>query len=518
MEVPETRFASNRGARIAYQDFGQASPVVIAIPPTAQNVEEAWALPHIRSMLERLGSFARWINFDKRGSGASDRRSRAPGLDERVEDLRAVMDAAGVDRAFLYGASEGGPTCVMFAVTYPERVDGLILHGTGPYTSPRDLDASGRAHYDERARYMAEVWGTSDSKVAVTFAPSLAEDESFLRWHRRYERVSADSASLHELLMISLEVDVSEVLPLVDTPTLVMHRKGDPIIPVEWGRALANGIAEAEMIEAEGVDHFGYAGEREWLDHLERFVTGSLSDRPNHRAPRTIAIRTFGGFEVEVDGALVSSSEWGSRKARQLCKRLVASRGWPVRREELQDLLWPDESDPERLGSRLSVQLSHVRRVLGGGVVADRQTVALDLEVVASDLEVVLGHGADGDAERTDAEDQRIVDAYRGDFLPADVYEDWSSATRERARARFMAAALRLAEAAREQGDHLAVSSLVDRVLEADPYAELAHRLAYLSCQDRSDRAAALRVQDRWREAMEDLGLPASDLGRPDSI
>ena len=131
-EIPPIRFADARGARIAYQDFGQQEPVVVAVPPLAQNLELAFEAPIKRRMFERFGRFARWIQFDKRGTGSSDRRVRVPGIDERVDDMRAVMDAAGVDRAHLFGQSEGGPMAILFAVTYPERVQSLTLFGSGP--------------------------------------------------------------------------------------------------------------------------------------------------------------------------------------------------------------------------------------------------------------------------------------------------------------------------------------------------------------------------------------------------
>ena len=498
MEIPPTKFATSRGARIAYQDFGQGPHTVVAIPPQAQNVEEAWTWPAVRMMLERFGSFARWINFDKRGTGASDRRSQMPGVDERVEDLRAVMDAAGVERAHLYGASEGGPACVLFAATYPERVEGLILHGTGPHTSPQNLTAAERDHYMERARYMAEVWGTDGSPIAEHFAPSAAHDPEFVEWHRRYERRAADSASLLELLEISLDVDVTEALPLIDTPTLILHRKDDPVIPVEWAEALADGIHGSELIVSEGRDHFAYAGEQSWLDDLERFVTGTVSAPQPRSEMKRVEIRTLGAFSVEVDGTPVSGSDWGSRKARQLCKRLVAARGWPVRRDELFDMLWPDESDLARLGARLSVQLSHVRRVLGGGIVADRSTVALDLDAVTTDVEFVLGGTNPA---------QEILETYGGEFLPADVYEDWSTSIREQVNTTVLDVALSVATEALSSGDCRRAVDLADRAIEIDPYHEAAHRLAIRASIAIPDRARAHRVHQRWSEAMSELGI-----------
>ncbi len=130
-DVPPVLFAQGRGARLAYQDFGDGPATIVAVPPMAQNIEAAWEWPALREMFGQFGSFSRWIQFDKRGTGSSDRRVRVPGIDERVDDLRAVMDAAGVDRAHLFGQSEGGPMAILFAVTYPQRVESLTLFGTG---------------------------------------------------------------------------------------------------------------------------------------------------------------------------------------------------------------------------------------------------------------------------------------------------------------------------------------------------------------------------------------------------
>ncbi|MEX1044092.1 MAG: alpha/beta hydrolase, partial [Acidimicrobiia bacterium] len=127
------RFARGRGARLAYQVIGDGEPTIVSIPPMAQNIELAWQRPEIRRMLERFGRFSRFIHFDKRGTGCSDRTtSRVGVMDERVDDLRAVMDAEGVERAHLFGNSEGGPMAILFAVTYPDRVESLTLYGTTP--------------------------------------------------------------------------------------------------------------------------------------------------------------------------------------------------------------------------------------------------------------------------------------------------------------------------------------------------------------------------------------------------
>jgi DNA-binding SARP family transcriptional activator len=379
---------------------------------------------------------------------------------------RAVMDAAGIARAWLFGASEGGPMALLFATTYPERVEGLVLNGTGAHTAPVDLTDEEVARYHDGIESMAQQWGTSESRVAAGFAPSLAVDPTFVEWHQRYERLSADRDSLRELLELSLEVDMRSILSEIAVPTLVLHRRGDRIIPVEWGRALADGIPGAKLFETDGDDHFGYAGERDWIDEFERFVTGTVSAKPVANAQPVVHIETLGQFSVVIDGEAQPTSDWGSRLARQLCKRLVAARGLPVRREELFDLLWPDETDLRKLGARLSVQLSTVRRILGGGVIADRQTVALNLDEVSTDLELLFSD-----------DDEAVVEAYAGVFLPDDLADEWTSAPREQARSAFVAAARRLVQQAQSTSGDDTVIDLARRMIVADRYDESAHRL-----------------------------------------
>jgi pimeloyl-ACP methyl ester carboxylesterase len=357
-ELPQTRFAPARGARIAYQVFGEGDQTVVAIPPAAQNIELSWEQPAVRAMLERFASFCRYLHFDKRGTGCSDRNGRIADLDERVEDLRAVMDHAGVEHAHLFGSSEGGPMSLLFAATYPERVDSLVLFGTGATLLPPDVTPDELAERRAGAVPYAARWGTADSQVAERMAPSLtAQDPSFPAWHRRYERYAASQDSLLELLELSFTADVGELATTIRQPALVIHRTDDQVIPVARARELVDLLPDARLLEQPGQDHFAYSGDVDgWMDEFERFVTGSVRPRTAEAGRRpTVRITTLGRFAVTVDGQEVPVSAWGSRRARQLCKRLVAARGWPVTRDELFDLLWPDEIDRDRLGARLSV-------------------------------------------------------------------------------------------------------------------------------------------------------------------
>lgn len=499
-DIPPIEFAPGRGARLAWQMWGHGDSTIVAIPPLAQNIEVAWESPLIRGMLERFGSFSRYLHFDKRGTGASDRESQVPGVDERVEDLRAVMDSAGIDRASLFVQSDGGPMALLFAATYPHRVEKLVLFGSGACMAPPWPE---EVRIERRDR-MVEEWGTPSSRVVDEFAPTLAPDQRFRTWHQRYERLAASSHSLRDLLDLSAEMDAREILAQIEAPTLVIHRVGDRITPIEWGRELAAGIAGAELLELPGEDHFAYVGDLdEWMPHVERFVTGrQITTSEAMRPEPEVRIITLGGFGVERGGIAVPVSEWGSRNARQLCKRLVAARGWPVVRDELIDMLWPDERDMRKLGARLSVQLSAVRRILGGGIVADRQTVRLDLDEVSTDLE---------DFYRA-TDDRAVVAAYPGEFLPEDRYEDWTRPARDEARTRFVAAVRRLADLERERGNYLRAVELGRRLVEADPYDEAAHRLIVDSLVAAGEPGEARRAHEAWAFAMAELGITIEDM------
>lgn len=505
-DAPPIRFAQARGARIAYQDFGQREPIVIAVPPLAQNLEIAFEAPLKRAMFARFAAFSRWIQFDKRGTGSSDRRVRIPGIDERVDDMRAVMDSAGVERAHLFGQSGGGPTAVLFAVTYPERVDGLILFGSGARVT-RQEHQDDPAMLERSIDLMTDVWGSPELRIFEAFAPSLANDPGMRAWWPRYERAAADRDSLRELIEINSEVDVSDVLEQVAVPTLVVHRVGDAAVPIELGREVAERIPGAELVELPGDDHYGFAGDMDaWVDEVERFVTGSIAPKPRSKPAEvhTVDIVTLGRFTVVRDGQEVPTSAWGSRRARTLCKRLVAARGWPVAREELIELLWPDETDMAKLGGRLSVQLSAVRRILGGGVAADRATVALDLREVSTDVETLFN--ADDDAQ--------VVAAYGGEFLPEDRYDDWTMGIREELRTRFRSAARRMTTAALDEGDAETAATIARQLISDDEHDEEGHRLLVDVLTKTGSRRDARRAYDRWVNVAADLAVspPSIDL------
>jgi pimeloyl-ACP methyl ester carboxylesterase/DNA-binding SARP family transcriptional activator len=501
------RYARVDGVSLAYQTWGSGSANIVAVPPLAQNIELTWERPEYRRMLDRLGSFAQVLHFDKRGTGASDRTARVPTMDERVEDLRAVMDEAGIRRAHVLGVSEGGPVALAFAATYPHRVDGVVLMSSG---ARMQGDSTPEEQVARRARsdVFAERWGTEESLTLEVFAPSLAVDVDYRAWEPRYERQSASPSAIRELLEMIETIDVRPLLASITAPILVIHRRGDRVIPVERALEVVSGARSARLVELDGVDHMAQAGDvHAWLDHLETFITGSVSAR--HQSTYTnrdgVAIQTMGGFAVRVGGDEVTLSAWGSRQARQLCKRLAVAAGQPVPRDQLIEMLWPDETDAGQLGSRLSVLLSHIRRVLGGGLIADRAAVALDVHAVDLDLRRIQAGLARGD-------DAAVVDAYVGSVLPEDAYEDWAIDARERVIRSVVGAHRRLATLAANTGPLDDVVRHTSDIIELDPFDEWAHELLIRSLATHRRPGDAARADDRYRQRMTELGVQPQDL------
>jgi pimeloyl-ACP methyl ester carboxylesterase/DNA-binding SARP family transcriptional activator len=502
--VPETRFAlTARGSSIAYQVIGNGEVTIVSVPPMAQNIELAWGWPAIRRMFEGFAEFCRFVVFDKRGTGMSDRSLDIPRLDERVDELSAVLDHAGIGRAYLMGTSEGGPMTLMFAATYPDRVQGVILESSAVTLVPRaEPDASraagGLAAVADR---FAAGWGTSESITVDVFAPSLAGDVEFQHWHQSYERNAASRDAITALMGMGMEMDATGVVHRIECPVLLLHRVGDRVVPVEAARDTyrllrSHGVA-VELVEQPGDDHFLYAADLvSALGVIERFTTGKVTDRTHGWTKSQIAIITMGRFDVVVGDTSVPSSAWGSKRARTLLKRLVVARGRPVTRDELIEVLWPDDGDVDRLSARLSVQLSAVRRILGGGVIAERSWIRLDLDHVDLDIERWFGL----------TDDAAIVAGYVGEFLPNDRYDDWSNRLREEIRAKFVAAARRLAERSRPNE----AIDLWRRTLVHEPYDEGLHRALIVTLRTEGRLGEARAAYQSYIAVMDDLGVDAT--------
>lgn len=507
MTSPSTvRYARVSGVSLAYQTWGTGAATIVAIPPLAQNIELMWERPEYRTMLERLGSFARVLHFDKRGTGASDRTARMPTMDERVEDLRGVMHDAGIQRAHLLGVSEGGPMALAFAATYPDLVEGVILMSSGARIHG-DAPADQAEALGEWNAVFADRWGTDQTLALEVFAPSLASDADYRAWEPRYERQSATPAAIRELLEMLQTIDVRSLLPSISSPVVAIHRRGDRAILVERSREVVAGVPSGRLVELDGDDHMAQAGDvHAWLDHVEAFVTGSVGSRSgpivaHHRA----TITTMGGFSVRLGDEEVPLGAWGSRRARQLCKRLAVDAGRPVPREQLIEMLWPGELDANRLGARLSVLLSNVRRVLGGGLIADRAAVALDPVAVQLDLRALYVALGDGD-------DAAVVQAYCGPVLPEDAYEDWASEARLAVTRAVIGAHRRLARAAGTSGHIDDLVTNTTAIIDLDPFDEGAHELLITTLAAAGRAGDAARANERYRRAMAELGVRPQQL------
>lgn len=504
--VPETRFAlTPSGSSIAYQCIGDGDVTIVSVPPMAQNIEMAWEWPAIRQMFEGFSTFCRFVPFDKRGTGMSTRSLDMPRFDERVDELSAVLDHAGIDRAYVMGTSEGGPMTLMFAATYPDRVQGVILESSSAYLIPRAERERGRVTGGRSAPWLERFvagWGTPESITPDVFAPSLAGDIEFRHWHQRYERNAASRDAIGVLLDLVGEMDARGVLHRVECPVLILHRVGDRVVPIDLAREtydlLRSHGVDVEMVEMPGEDHFLYATDLAFaLRAIERFTTGCVSNREVTWRKYRTEIITMGRFDVVVDGSPVPTSAWGSKRARTLLKRLVVARGWPVTRDELFEVLWPEGCDIDRLSARLSVQLSAVRRILRGGVVADRSSIRLDLDHI--DVDIERWFAQTGDAA--------IVAGYDGEFLPNDRYDDWSAPLRDEIRARFSASARRLAEVS-ETSDAI---DLWRRALHQDPYDEGSHRSLVATLRTEGRLSEARTAYQTYVTAMDDLGVNSTD-------
>jgi class 3 adenylate cyclase len=308
---PDTRYARSGDLHIAYQVFGAGSVDLVIVPGFISNVEETWANPSAARWLERLGRFARVIAFDKRGTGLSDRTGSAPSLDERMDDARAVMDAAHSERAVLLGISEGGSLATLFAASHPDRCVSLILYGafakfSGWYPTEEKL----AAFY----RYVEEKWGTGES--VRKYAPSMGDDAGFKKIWARHERVGATPAAAKALMRMNQEIDISGVLTAIRVPTLVIHRTEDAAVGIEEGRYLAQHIPNARLAEFSGADHLPYVGANadDIADEMEEFVTGSRPDVEPDRVLATVML-------TDIVDSTKQASELGDRRWRALLDR-----------------------------------------------------------------------------------------------------------------------------------------------------------------------------------------------------
>jgi class 3 adenylate cyclase/alpha-beta hydrolase superfamily lysophospholipase len=313
MAVPATRYAKSGDVHIAYQVFGSGAIDLVFVPGYISHLENYWDHPDTARWLLRLGSFARVIMFDKRGTGLSDPVSEVPSLDLRMDDVRAVMDAAGSESAALLGVSEGGALAALFAATYPQRCSRLVLYGAFA-RFPNAAEVL-KAFFE----YADRAWGSGLSLPA--WAPSRQNDPTMQQWWGRFERLGASPAAAMAVMRLATETDVGDIVSSIRTPTLVIHCKDDTAIPIECGRFIARNIPGARLIELPGQDHLFFLHEQIG-DSIEEFLTGSVSVAESHRVLATVLF-------TDIVGSTALAEQMGDRRWRDLLSAHHAS----VRRE-----------------------------------------------------------------------------------------------------------------------------------------------------------------------------------------
>jgi class 3 adenylate cyclase len=272
---------------------------------------DQWSQAELNMRLRRLGSFSRVIMFDKQGTGLSDRGGELPGMDERMDNIRAVMDAQGVERAAIFGISEGGSLATLFAATHPDRSRALILYGA--FARFKSWFPTQEA-LNRLLLYIDNDWGSGQS--LPMFAPSRKDDLPFQHWWGKFERMGASPGAAKALMRMNSQIDTSDILASVNVPTLVIHRKDDVAVDVEGGRFLAEQIPDAKYVELPGADHLPWVGENanQILDEMAEFLTGEW--RPVE-ADRILATILF----TDIVDSTRHAAELGDQQWRELLDR-----------------------------------------------------------------------------------------------------------------------------------------------------------------------------------------------------
>jgi pimeloyl-ACP methyl ester carboxylesterase/DNA-binding CsgD family transcriptional regulator len=320
----ETRYAKSDRVSIAYQVVGEGSQDLILVPGFVPHIEVAWEQPRLAHFLSRLASFSRLIVFDKRGTGMSDPVESPPSMDQRMDDIRAVMDAAGSRSGTLFGISEGGTLSLLFACKHPERTRALVLYGSWArrLSGPDYPYGPSAEQLEDTIVGMDEAWATGTWWDGGR--PSPADDARHRAWWARYLRMAASPAMAQNVIRMNMRMDIRDLLPAIDQPTLILHRAGDTWIDVGHARYLAEHLPRARYVELPGSDHRPWLGDVDAIaDEVEIFVTGRKS-RPRRRT--SLGVDALSRREREV-ALLASRGETASQIAGQLSvsKRTVES-------------------------------------------------------------------------------------------------------------------------------------------------------------------------------------------------
>ena len=340
MDQPETRYAKTAdGVHIAYQALGDGPVDMVFVMGWVTNVEAMWDAPGFAGFLERLASFSRLILFDKRGVGLSDRvpEDRLPDLETRMDDVRAVMDAVGSERAVVFAVSEGGPMSMLFAATYPERTIALVLYGT-----VADFTARSPDYKEDPAEYLTrteQTWGSLEfarDQIAGWGAPGHESDDRLVAWLASYMRKSASPSAAVALELMNRQINASHALPSIHVPTLMIGKEGDLDFRIDQIRDTASRIAGAKLVVLPGSEHFPWIGPAESvLGEVERFVVAlgeeeararpGAGDRLVHRRRRVHreGLRARG---PRLEGVDRGAPPAGARPARPVPRREKSTR------------------------------------------------------------------------------------------------------------------------------------------------------------------------------------------------
>ncbi len=317
-EVPETRYADAGGVSVAYQVFGSGAQDLLVVPGIISHLDANWQYDAYARLLRQLAGMFRVITFDKRGQGLSDQIDGVPTLEERMDDVRAVMQAAGSPRAVLFASSEGGAMAALFTATHPAMVERLVLFATMARFS-RAPDYPHRATLDRMLEVLAGSWGTAQS--APLFAPSRAHDAAFCELIARYQRQSASPGAIRRLMLANDQIDVRAILPQVLRPTLILHRRGDRTVTCANGRYLADHVPDAVYLELPGSDHFACEGDADAVvDAIGRFAAADRARPPEGQATRWLATVLF----TDIVGSTEHAARVGDRAWRDLLQQFHA--------------------------------------------------------------------------------------------------------------------------------------------------------------------------------------------------
>jgi class 3 adenylate cyclase len=314
MAAPATHYVKSDDVHIAYQVIGDGPLDLLFVPGFVSHIEATWQSHTRSSFFRRLASFSRLILFDKRGTGMSDRGSQIFTLEQRMHDVRAILDEVGSERAALFGVSEGGPMSLLYAATYPERTSALILYGSYAKRSwaPDYPVGWNNERWQRFLENIERNWGTPQGINIEMWAPSLASDPSAAERLASYFRTAASPGAAAAIMKMNSEIDVRHVLPTIRAPTLILHRVGDLVIEVDHARRMAQGIPGAQLIELPGTDHTFWVNDGGiLLDHVEQFLTGK---RHAHEPERVLTTVLF----ADIVGSTERAVAIGDRPWREL--------------------------------------------------------------------------------------------------------------------------------------------------------------------------------------------------------